>query len=235
MDIQAYQFTNQGGRAVNEDSSVYVINDDRGIFIVADGLGGHSGGNMASSLVVNTMRSLLCDQNELSLEDCLISTNQTLLDAQKDNHNNMKSTVVALTIEGDHADWIHVGDSRLYYLTNGQISHATKDHSVTYKKFLSGEISREEINFDEDRSSLLRVVGDPTRCIPEMGGRKIVSGDAFLLCSDGLWEYLQDEEILIDRLKSETAAQWAENMLVRIQPRLSPGTDNMTLITVFVN
>ena len=101
-----------------------------------------------------------------------------------------------------------------------------------------GEISREEINFDEDRSSLLRAVGDTSRCLPEWGeplnDGAVLPGDAFLLCSDGFWEYLFDEEILIDRLKADTAQRWAELMLLRLLPRMRPNSDNLTLITVFV-
>lgn len=245
MKLDTYLYTNPGGRSYNEDSADCRIDGGEGIILLADGLGGHLGGEQASALVV---RSLLdaweAENGDLVPEDCrqwleesIRSANQALLAAQAREQNSMKSTVVALALKDGRAAWAHVGDSRLYHLTGGQLRQVTRDHSVTYKKYLAGEIRREQINFDEDRSSLLRVVGDASRCLPESGEPEegVVSpGDAFLLCSDGFWEYLFDEEILIDYLKADTPEAWAELMLVRALPRIRPGSDNLTLLTVFV-
>lgn len=246
MRLEAYLYTNPGGRRDNEDSADYWIEADHGIFVLADGLGGHRDGAAASALVI---RSLLDSwsrkeppdkDTDISawLYESILTANDELLAAQKEHGSNMKSTIVALAIDWENCAWAHVGDSRLYYLTNGHIIHATQDHSVSFKKFLAGEIGLEDINFDDDRSSLLRVVGDPGRCQPDTGmpeiNGQLCPGDAFLLCSDGFWQYLYDEEILIDFLKSETPEHWAELMLLRILPRITQETDNMTLLTVFV-
>lgn len=248
MKLDAYLYTNPGGRQENEDCADYRAEADGGFFVLADGLGGHRDGSVASALVVRSLLDRWERQEPFGndeeqepgqwLLDGILEANQALLDAQKERGSNMKSTAVALAMGGDRCAWAHVGDSRLYYLTGGQIFHATQDHSVSYKKFLAGEIGREEINFDDDRASLLRVVGDPARCLPETGepegGGLVCPGDAFLLCSDGFWEYLYDEEILIDFLKAETPERWAELMLLRVLPRLTQGTDNLTLLAVFV-
>lgn len=248
MELDAYLYTNPGGRQNNEDSADYRIEADSGLLVLADGLGGHRDGSVASSLVVKAFLDRW-DQRELSeedtdpelgswLTDSAAEANRLLLEAQKERGSNMKSTVVALAADKGRCAWAHVGDSRLYYLTCGQIFQATPDHSVSYKKYLAGEITRAEINFDDDRSSLLRVVGDPARCIPDAGepegGGLICPGDGFLLCSDGFWEYLNQEEILIDFLKAETPEQWAELLLLRILPRLTQGTDNLTVLAAFV-
>ena len=244
MKAEAYYYTNPGGRPVNEDSVDYCVDGDGGLFVLADGLGGHRDGAEASALVVEAMLSGWGKKAEGSMSDrlmrCVIRANQAVLDAQQERGSTMKSTVAALALDTarERAAWVHVGDSRLYYLTGGHIYHATRDHSVTYKKYLSGEISREEINFDEDRSSLLRAVGKVSGCVPEWGeppgGGTVSPGDAFLLCSDGFWEYLYDEEILIDFLKAETPRRWAELMLLRVLPRMRPESDNLTLLTVFL-
>lgn len=246
MDLEACLYTNAGGRAYNEDSADCRIDGSDGIFLLADGLGGHKGGEQASELIVEAILSawdaeggaLDAADCRYWLEDRISEANQALLSAQEERHNNMKSTVVALSLKEGRAAWAHVGDSRLYYISGGRLFCVTRDHSVTYKKYLAGEITREQINFDEDRSSLLRVVGDETRCIPESGEPDegfVQPGDAFLLCSDGFWEYLFDEEILIDCLKAATPKAWAELMLVRALPRMLPGSDNLTLLTVFVS
>lgn len=248
MELDAYLYTNPGGRQNNEDSADCRIEEDGGLFVLADGLGGHRDGAMASEAVVRTFMERW-EQREISgkdtdpelgpwLTDSVEEANRVLLDMQKERGSNMKSTVVALAMDKGRCVWAHVGDSRLYYLTCGQIYQVTPDHSVSYKKYLAGEIEREEINFDDDRSSLLRVVGDPARCIPVAGepegGGLVCPGDAFLLCSDGFWEYMNQEEILIDFLKAGSPEHWAELMLLRILPRLTQGTDNLTLLTVFV-
>lgn len=244
MEIDSYLYTNAGGRSCNEDSAGCRCHDGKGIFVVADGLGGHQGGAEASSLVTGSLLNAWEEESgTLSSSDCtqwleeqVQAANESLFNAQKEKRNSMKSTLSALIVVDNLAAWCHVGDSRLYYVTGGRLGAVTRDHSVTYKKYLAGEIERNEINFDEDRSSLLRVVGDAERCIPELGapagGGRISPGDAFLLCSDGFWEYLFDEEVLIDCLKADNAKTWAELMLVRALPRMTPGSDNLTLLTV---
>jgi serine/threonine protein phosphatase PrpC len=149
----------------------------------------------------------------------------------------MKTTAVALDIRDDKALWVHNGDSRLYYFTNNEIEAVTKDHSVSFKKYVSGEITYREINTDDDRSSLLGVLGNKEKCSPELSGEAITlkNGDAFLLCSDGFWEYVYDDEMLIDFLKSETPQDWAELMLLRHIRRAKPKHDNFSVITIFVH
>lgn len=240
--VEAYFYTNPGGRDTNEDSADYCLYADGGFFVLADGLGGHRDGADASALVVESMLSNWEKTSGESmaerLTECVSQANQAVLKEQQERGVVMKSTVVALALDEDKAAWTHVGDSRLYHISGGHIYHATQDHSVTYKKYLMGEIAREAINFDEDRSSLLRAVGDVSRCLPECGepvnGGIVFPGDAFLLCSDGFWEYLYDEEILVDCLKAESARQWAELMLLRLLPRMRPGSDNLTLLTVLL-
>ncbi len=243
VKAEAYYYTNPGGREANEDSVDYCLYEDGGFFVLADGLGGHRDGADASALVVEAMLSNWEKGSGESMSErlanCVAQANQAVLEEQQKRGTIMKSTVVALSLNEDKAAWAHVGDSRLYHITDGHIYHATQDHSVTYKKYLMGEITREAINFDEDRSSLLRAVGDVSRCLPSCGepvnGGLVSPGDAFLLCSDGFWEYLYDEEILVDCLKAESPQQWAELMLLRLLPRVRPGSDNLTLLTVFLH
>ena len=140
---------------------------------------------------------------------------------------------IAAIIDGDRAVWGHVGDSRLYRFSAGTLTQETRDHSVTYMKYLGGEISYMDVYHDDDRSSLLRVLGrDP--CKPEADQSETAPGDAYLLCSDGFWEYVYQEEMLADLLRAETPKQWAEGMLLRHIRRTPPGNDNFSLITVFV-
>lgn len=148
----------------------------------------------------------------------------------------MKSTVAALYVMGSRAIWAHAGDSRLYCIHEGRLKACTEDHSVAYKKYKAGEITRREIAFDEDQSRLLRTIGgtDHNEPVIRVYEEFLSPGDAFFLCSDGAWEFLDDEEIVIDRLKSKDARQWAEYLLLRMMERISGGNDNLTMLTVIL-
>ena len=189
MQLSAYAYTNRGGRDHNEDS--LRASAEQGIFVLADGLGGHRCGEVASQAAVDAI------------------------------------------LAGSTAVWAHIGDSRLYRFSNGELAGVTADHSVTYRKFLGGEISYMDVYHDDDRSRLLRVLGKEP-CRPEAGQAAVSPGDAFLLCSDGFWEFVYNEEIQADLCRARTPEEWAEGMLLRHIRRTPPGSDNFSLITVFV-
>ncbi len=234
MRVSAYCYTNQGGRDHNEDSLRCLA--EEGVFVLADGLGGHGKGEVASALAVETIAAGCVEgaRDQEGLLSLFQTANEAILAAQAlPGQEEMKTTAVALVITGDQAVWAHSGDSRLYRYADGALCHATRDHSVTYMKYLGGEIGYLDINHDDDRSSLLRALGK-RECRPETGQAPLAAGDAFLLCSDGFWEYIYKEEILADLLKAETPRQWAEGMLLRHIRRAPPGNDNFSLITVFV-
>lgn len=240
MEFDTYLFTNPGGRSYNEDCADMRIKEKAGFFVLADGLGGHRYGEKAAECVVTQM-CIDWEEGSDTKKSCIDRlfqaighANEKVLDMQKQMHEKMKSTVIAAAVDHDVLSWAGVGDSRLYFVSGNQILLVSQDHSVTYKKYQSGEITGGQISFDEDRSSLLRIVGDDTRCIPEgweMDGA-LADGDSFLLCSDGFWEYLSNEEILIDRLKAETAKEWVELMVLRIMEKFQPNTDNITVLAV---
>lgn len=238
MELTAYLYTNPAGREKNEDSADYALTEDGGFFVLADGLGGYQNGAEASGLVTRTLLERWQETAPACgtawLEEAVLDANGRLLRAREAGAGMGKSTVVALQISGERAAWVHVGDSRLYHLgADGTLLHVTPDHSVTYKKYLAGEIGRRQIRGDEDRPSLLRVLGGAGTVTPEPGAAPVRSGDAFLLCSDGLWEWLDDEEIAIDLLKAGSPRDWVERMLLRLLPRMSESADNLSALAVF--
>ena len=237
MKLSAYAYTNRGGREKNEDSIRCSIQGQRGIFIVADGLGGHQSGEVASALAADVIFSG-CEEESMPEPDALVrlfqTANQELRRQQEvPGREDMKTTAVALCLDEGRAVWAHIGDSRLYHFSDGELTEVTKDHSVTYKKFLGGEISYMDVYHDDDRSSLLRVLGKE-KCQPESGEGTAAIGDAFLLCSDGFWEYVYNEEMEIDLCKAEGPEDWARRMLLRHIRRTPSGNDNFSLITILV-
>ena len=235
MRISAYCFTNRGGRDHNEDSVRCFAGEGWGVFVVADGLGGHGKGEVASALAADILFQGCLDSTpgHEDLLELFQRANETVMSGQGEpGQEEMKTTAVVLSIGGDRAVWGHIGDSRLYRFSGGTLTQETRDHSVTFMKYLGGEISYMDICHDDDRSSLLRALGK-LPCKPEAGQADLLPEDAFLLCSDGLWEYVYQEEMLADLLKAETPEQWAEGMLLRHIRRTPPGNDNFSLITVF--
>ncbi len=240
MRFDSFIFTSAGGREVNEDHAGSGKLPDGEIFIVADGLGGHTCGDVASDCIVRSMLEAPQPDGSVPpekwLEDTINAANAKLAELRAAQNKSMKSTVAALAVTGGRAYWANVGDSRVYYFHRNDIEAITEDHSVAFKKFRSGEISRDMIGKDEDQSGLLRSLGGNDRNTPDVGcsGHAVESGDAFVLCSDGVWEYVRDEEFLIDLLKSSSAAEWADYVLMRLMERLPSNNDNLSLITVRV-
>ncbi len=238
MILDSYLYSNTGGRPYNQDSVGKREENTSACYVLADGLGGHQYGELASECVVKTVLAArepkAGEQPEEWLVQQLKEANQNILQLQKEKNAQMKSTAVVLLIEEQKVSWAHVGDSRLYYIHRGKIAAITEDHSVAYRKYRRGEITREQIGTDEDQSRLLRVMGAAERNEPDCETARdgLEEGDGFLLCSDGSWEYLQNEEILIDFLKAESAQEWTELLLLRIIERVPKGHDNLSIIAV---
>ena len=239
MLFDVYEYSNKGGRSYNEDAVGHKTEGGSGIFVVADGLGGHALGEVASACVRDTLVdgwSAAPEDRASWLSGMIAKANANVLALRESRGKIMKSTVVALTIDEDSAVWAHSGDSRLYCIHNDEIAAITEDHSVAFKKYKAGEIERDEIATDEDQSSLLRVIGNEERFEPQVCvfEEKVERHDAFMLCSDGAWELLRDEEVLIDYLKSENSKSWAERLLVRMMDRIGPDHDNLTILTLML-
>lgn len=238
MTLDVFSFTDMGGRSENQDSVGMEKKAGTGIFVVADGLGGHQFGQLASNCVVETLVNKWQENknpDSENLAEWIRAANDAVLAVQAEKQCTTKSTVVVLSVFEEKAIWAHSGDSRLYYIHNDEIADITEDHSVAYIKYKAKEIPRTAIATDEDQSSLLRTLGSETRWEPDVSNAvTLKKGDAFLLCSDGFWEYVLDEEILIDRLKSISAMEWCALLLLRVAERIRDGSDNLSLITLIV-
>ncbi len=238
MRIDSYLFTDKGGREYNEDRIGEKTFDSGSVFVVADGLGGHMFGDLAAECVVQALLQTPpdADAGDEWLSGRIGEANQRLLKLQSDRGASMRSTVAALLIGSDSAVWANVGDSRVYYLHGDELFGVTEDHSVAFKKYRAGEISRDEIGADVDQSMLLRTLGHKERYTPDLSRAPAApeEGDGFLLCSDGVWAYLRDEEGHIDFLKADSAREWAELLLLRVMSAVDGQHDNLSLITVML-
>lgn len=239
MVIQSYSYTHPGDRAENQDSYQWrQLDREQCMAVVCDGLGGHKGGSIASAIGVSNLTRWEAGAQLPSENDIIQWMNQAnseILKTRSDS-NQMKTTAVALYISGQNAIWGHIGDSRLYHYYDGELLDYTEDHSIGQLAIKMGEIrSRSDIPSHADRSKLFRVIGDDT-IQPEVHKSIFLQPGkhAFLLCSDGLWERLNEDEILLDLHKSCSAEEWLFLLRCRAILRKSTDVDNNTAIAIWI-
>ena len=227
MIIDSAKYTCAAGHDVNEDSCL--CRGDKGIFIVADGLGGHSSGEKASGAAISFFENN-CQGNytEERLTALMEGANTQVLKYG----DGGKTTVAAAFIENGSFIYANAGDSRVYYFHDGKIIAQTKDHSVCQASADMGMIRPEDIRGNEDRSRLLKVLGGEEKLAIKKHYQPvgIQNGDAFLICSDGFWEYVYETEMEADLLKSSTAEEWLKYMLKRHILRAQNKGDNYTAV-----
>lgn len=226
MRTDTYAFTNAGGRDNNEDA--YEYSDRIGVWVVADGLGGHADGEIASKLAVEYVLNHASEP----IANIIVGANAAVLS----EHGTMRTTLVAAFLRESNIQYAHVGDSRFYYFKNGSVYVQSKDHSVSQMAVNLGEISREDIRFHEDRNKVLKVLGENEALKIGALEPSIATepGDAFLLCTDGFWEFVFETEMEIDLAKSKTPREWVEFMCKRLLLRVSGSNDNFTAVACFI-
>jgi serine/threonine protein phosphatase PrpC len=227
MRFETAMLSEAGDRPVNQDAVAH----SGECWVLADGLGGHGGGEQAARIAVG--QASACG----GLQSAFTAANEAVLAAQRENPSlsQMRTTLVILQITGAQAAWAHAGDSRLYHLRGARIVAQTRDHSFTQALVDSGQIPAAAIRHHEDRSRLLRTVGTPDSK-PEISAPVTVSaGDAFLLASDGFWEHVTEREMEVAYAKSETPREWLDRLRERIYATQVTDRDNLSAIAVFVH
>lgn len=240
MLFQTGMISHEGGRRVNEDFADFVLEEDGGCWVVADGLGGHQAGDIASKTAVQTFLSHF-DQTEDAaphvLAEGVEKAQRAILAEQKRNRmlSSMRTTMVVLVCSGKAAHWAHIGDSRLYHFRSGKIAAQTKDHSVCQALVNAGELTMEQIRFHEDRNRIYRVLGtDGSIKAAVNKGVQLQHGDAFLLCTDGFWEYVIEDEMEKALMEAISPDHWLNCMLALLEKRVQGNHDNFTALAVFV-
>lgn len=217
LDIASY--SEIGNRPVQEDSIGIYHKGDSVCCILCDGLGGHGMGDAASSLVVSSIgdQYMQSERAKGFLETAFPAAQEKLIREQNEQHakEKMKTTATAFVTDGKTVYMGYIGDSRLYlFLRNGKIKR-TMDHSIPQMLVLTHEIEEKEIRNHPDRSILLRVMGvDWEKPMYEMMAPvALAECEGILLCSDGFWELIEDEEMQ-DTMKNAASAQaWLDTMV----------------------
>lgn len=187
-------------RQTNQDA-IY-INRQKNIYLVADGMGGHNGGDVASQLAIESIsQSMLANLDKdpnASLQGALKWANQTIFDRAKAQPelSGMGTTSVLLYFKGTHAFIGNVGDSRAYLINQQKLFQLTRDHSVIHEKLYHGLYTRQEAQADKQKNALARTVGFELDITSDIFSYKVARGDLFLLCSDGLHGMVSETNML---------------------------------------
>ncbi|MBO85537.1 MAG: protein phosphatase [Deltaproteobacteria bacterium] len=251
MRLEAAGRTDTGPvRDNNEDN--FLVDMDGGLFVVADGMGGHAAGEIASAIAVETVGEVLLqevdpDETRISMdvgspdgrirERLRYTMNQASLRIRKEamadpSQMGMGTTLVALLIEDGMAHLGHVGDSRAYRLRNGELTLLTKDHTVVQQEVDAGRLTPELARIMPHKNILTQSVGYHGPVDPDTMSEAVEPGDIYMLCSDGLTDPLDDEQ-LVGIMRGVPVDDLADLL---VQKALEHGTeDNVTVVVVGVH
>ena len=233
-------------RKGNEDS--LFVNPEQNLFVVADGMGGHAAGEVASRVAVESINEFVCmtsGDEEITwpfgldesmsydgnrLKTSVRYANNKVLAATKESveYEGMATTVVGVLVDGATANLTHVGDSRIYLYRSGQLTQLTSDHSWVNEQLQGGMLTAEQARSHPLRNVVTRALGGKPDLDVEMQVHEALPGDVLLLCSDGLTTMVPDPEIA--RLLSENGGVEGAAKALVDEANRKGGEDNITVI-----
>jgi serine/threonine protein phosphatase PrpC len=239
MKFSVYQVSRKGGREKNEDRMGYCYTRDSGLFALADGMGGHPEGEVASQLALQTLAGAFQREAKPNLksplrflQDSILAGHHQLLRyaTEKGLVDTPRTTVVACVLQGRAAFWAHCGDSRLYLVRGGNLIARTRDHSYTELQQTLSQVVPIDAKFN--RSVLFTCLGSPGKPVVDtVGPVTLQTGDRLIVCSDGLWSQLADDEI-VELLSTRALSDSVPEMVERALRNGGAHGDNVTVLAV---
>ena len=226
---------------VREDNQDYYfftaepIGSLKNLFLVADGMGGHKAGDMASRFTVETfvrlVKSYEYTDTVTILTEAVVRVNEMLIEKshESEDYDGMGTTLVAATIEGNTLKVANVGDSRLY-LVGDDICQVTRDHSLVEEMVLRGQLEKEEARTHVNKNIITRAIGAGDTVMPEIFSVDISPGSEVLMCTDGLTNMLEDNRIARIIKNSETVGTAVEDLIDAANE--AGGNDNVTALLI---
>ncbi|HMA06580.1 MAG TPA: PP2C family serine/threonine-protein phosphatase [Ramlibacter sp.] len=237
MKFSVFQISRKGGREKNEDRMGYCYTRESGLFVLADGMGGHPDGEVAAQLALQTISALYQKEAKPMVGDVTEFLSTSLMAAhhqiiryagEKGMLDTPRTTLVACIVQGTSATWVHCGDSRLYLVRQGELLTRTRDHSYLEQQSAAGAARTDRIN----RNILFTCLGSPNKPVFDITGPvTLQQGDKIMLCSDGLWSGLSDDEIVRDL----TTKPVSDSVPDLVEAALRDGgehSDNVTVIAL---
>ena len=243
--MQCWALTDPGvTRIQNQDAfQIETLDKNTLLCVVCDGMGGAKSGNVASTLAADVFtqevkRTWLPDMSQERLEQVLYGAvklaNFTVFDQaqQFEEFRGMGTTLVALLLQGKRATVINVGDSRAYLIDSEGISQVTTDHSLVQMMVFRGELTPEKAKAYPGKNLITRAIGTESQIMCDIFHRDVEKGDCFLLCTDGLSNLMDDQEILFEVAYGTDMSQCCQHLLDIAKKRGAP--DNVTSVLVAV-
>ncbi|MGZ5179004.1 MAG: PP2C family protein-serine/threonine phosphatase [Ramlibacter sp.] len=237
MKFSVFQISRKGGREKNEDRMGYCYTRESGLFVLADGMGGHPEGEVAAQLALQTVSALYQREAKPTVRDPIEFLSLALMAAhhqiiryagEKGMLDTPRTTLVAALLQGTSATWVHCGDSRLYVVRGGELLTRTRDHSYLEQQGAAGAPALERIN----RNILFTCLGSPTKPVFDVTGPvTLQEGDKLLLCSDGLWSSVGDVDI-VRELSAKPVADAVPDLVEQALRTGGPTGDNVTIIAL---
>ncbi len=243
VPISTSQFSCVGERSGNQDAIGYHLDDHSACFVVSDGVGGNAGGELAARIAVDTALNTFVDNPSVAQEDiqhAVKRANDAILAKQRElaDQSRMSATIVSLFVDraSGQACWAHVGDSRLYWFRRGALMQRTEDHSLSER---SGEAAiGSGANGGERlvKTNLLyralgaRATAETTVSTPQ----RLADGDAFLLCTDGLWQLISQQVMERSLQLAASAEEWLALLRRAAEAKADDARDNYSALAVWV-
>jgi len=210
-NLEVYQLTTVGDRELNQDCMAYTISKEYGLFVVADGLGGHEAGEKASMYFCQGMfkyaskyQAALQQRTGDRAKEALAAWVSAAIDEMKVLFSgraegiNAHTTCVVLYLDKNMTLTAHCGDSRIYRLNENEIVWRTKDHSLIQYQLNDGSISEREMGLHPEQNQVLRTINILKRHKVEVNSYSpIKKGETFVLCTDGFWEFIKENDLLL--------------------------------------
>jgi serine/threonine protein phosphatase PrpC len=239
MKFSVFQVSRKGGRDTNEDRMGYCYTRGSGLFLLADGMGGHPQGEVAAQLALQVMSAMFQKEAQPALPDVAAFLSAGLMAAhrqilrysiEKSLSDTPRTTLVAAVVQGGLATWIHCGDSRLYLVREGEILARTRDHSFVEQQQNAKAGSKQSVPFN--RNVLFTCLGSPTKPVFDITGPvALQQGDRMMLCSDGLWGPLTDNEIVY-HMSHKPVNEAAPDLVEKALRKGGDSSDNVTVIAM---
>jgi len=236
MIWQAAKAEAVGGRKEQQDRvELFEARDGSArLLVLADGMGGHSGGAVAAEAVIDAARAAWQKQllepqpAEELLRGVIKQAHERINAAGETSGTSPRSTAVLLHVTDNQADWAHVGDSRIYRFRGSELLGRSLDHSVVQMLVDMGKVAEEEMATHPDQNRLTQSLGGEKDPEPDLGRAGIAVGDGFVLCSDGLWERITPEE-MVEALEGDALSVAAKELVTLAAERGGPEGDNVTI------
>lgn len=239
MKFSVFQISRKGGREKNEDRMGYCYTKSSGLFLLADGMGGHPEGEIAAQMSLQVISALYQQEAKPEIEDvkaffstAILAAHRQILRYAAEKHltDTPRTTLVAVIVQGGVATWAHCGDSRLYFVRAGELLARTRDHSYLEQQQSTKPTVPLPANFN--RNVLYTCLGSPARPVFDVTGPvPLQQGDRILLCSDGLWGSLDDADIVY-YLGQKPVASSVPDLAERALIKAGAQSDNVTVIAM---